>query len=235
MVAKKHATGARRRPNLRRRKLVRSQGPLGGFYITRRVPTFKCDSIVAGNMVTTSPTGLLTLGSPQAAQSGGINCYDVPFSMSFQLNQLDTYLDITNICDKYRILSARVKFFTSNVALGAGAGLIMPYIEYVKDSDDNSVPTASTISQKMGVRTVGFNQRGQAAISVRPVPSQQLYVPGGVAYAIPNRSPYVDSNSPDTPHYAIKGIFRSVFLPGGASGAVIGVDVQMTVHAKGLQ
>jgi len=208
----------------------------GGFKITRRVPTFGIQGspTAAGTILSTNP--MLITGTPTLAASGGANMYDVPFSVEFRLNQLDAYTDITAIADKYRIVSAALRLCTSNIALGAGAGLVMPWVQYITDHDDSNVPTNTIISQKMGVRTRGFNTRGQLSIYCKPLPSVQIYGAGGaVAFSVPRKSPYLDCTNADVPHFALKGILRNVFLPGTASVANFAAEVVMTVHAKGLQ
>jgi len=236
-AAARKPIGRRRRPALRRKWNVRRKAPSkGGFYIKRRIPAYGLQgSTTLGATITSTNTSSFILGTPVASASGGTSLWDVPFSMQFQLNQLDTSTDITNIADKYRLVNAIVKLTTSNIALGAGAGLVMPWVEYVADADDATAPSVSIISQKMGVRTTGFNQRGQVSMYVKPVPSALIYNGVTSAYAVPRRSPYIDCSNPDVPHYGIKGVLRSVFLPGTASCANFAVDVQMCVHAKDLQ
>jgi len=226
-----------RRKRLARRPLRLRRAPsTGGFYIKRRMAYFAVQgSTTVSGLASSTNTSVLSLGTISAAQSGGPNLFDIPFSMQFSLNQLDSASDITNIADKYRIVNALVKLTTSNVALGAGAGLVMPHVEYIVDHDDASTPSISQITQKMGVRNVGFNQRGQLAFYCKPKPTFQVYNGVSTAYSIPARSPYLDCNNSDVPHYGIKGILRSVFLPGATNCANIGVDIQMTVHAKDLQ
>lgn len=231
-ASKRKPTGARRRPALRRRQYVRT----GGFYIKRRVPLFALNGSTAfAGVCSSSNTNILTLGTPVVAQSGGANLWDVPFSMQFALNQLDTSADITNLADRYRIVNAIIRVMTSNVALGAGAGLIMPFIEFIADHDDADVPTVSTLTQKMGVRTIGFNQRGMLSMYVKPLPAVALYNGASTAYGVPRRSPYINSSNNAVPHYGIKGVFRSVFLSGTTSCANFGIDVQLCVHARDLQ
>jgi len=236
-MKKKYAPKARlvRRKKLARRRYRRAPST-GGFYIKRRMAYFgvQGSTSVAG-LVSSTNTTTLTLGSASAAQSGGTNLYDIPFSMTFQLNQLDGVTDITNIADRYRIVNALVKLTTSNIALGAGAGLVMPHVEYVIDHDDAAVPSISALSQKMGVRNRGFNARGQLSLYVKPLPATQIYNGVSTAYGVPRKSPYINCTYSDVPHYGIKGILRSVFLSGNTSTANIGVDVMLTVHAKDLQ
>lgn len=158
--------------------------------------------------------------------------YDVPFSMTFYLNQLDTSSDITNIADKYRIVSAMVKLCTQNIG---STGFAPPWVEYVVDRDDNTVPTISQLTQKMGVRTLGFNQRGQATMYAKPVPAPEVYNGVSSGYIVPRRSPYINCTYDGVPHYGIKGVFRNLLLNGAGSAGNIRADVQLTVHAKDLQ
>lgn len=239
---KSKATGARRRPGLRRRWQTRNPRR-GGFYIKRKMEMFglRGSTTVAGAIVNSAPTPLgnvFLLGTPVASASGGPNLWDVPFTCQFSLNQAISFGEITNIADKYRLVTAKINVMTSNVALGAGAGLVMPFIEYVIDRDDAGALTIPAFRQKMGIVTKGFNQKGQLSMYVKPVPAAALYDDSGagaVGYAVPRSSPYIDCNQPAVPHYGIKGVIRSVFLPGTANAASFAVDAELTIHAKDLQ
>lgn len=237
---KKKASGARRRPGLRRKWRTRNPRR-GGFYIKRKMEMFglRGSTTSAGVIVNSAPSPLgnvFLLGAPVAAASGGTNLFDVPFSCQFSLNQAISYGEITNIADKYRLVTAKINVMTSNVALGAGAGLVMPFIEYVVDRDDAGAVTIPAFRQKQGIVTKGFNQKGQLSMYVKPVPAGLLYNDETtVAYDVPRRSPYIDCNSAGVPHYGIKGVIRSVFLPGTANTANFAIDAELTIHAKDLQ
>lgn len=217
---------------------LRKAPSTGGFYIKRRIPMFNiaASQTVAGS-ITQSSGGVLSLGTPVAAASGIGNMYDVPFGITLQLNQLDTYADLVNICDKYRIVNALIKFCATNTGPIQYGTFPMPYIEYVVDHDDGNAPTVSVLTQKMGVRNVGFNQRGQLSMYYKPLPSPAVYGSGVTVWAIvPSKSPYLNSANYDVPHYGIKGVIRNVFAAGTSTTASnFTVDISLTVHCKDLQ
>lgn len=226
----------RRKPAYRRKRVYRRRRrvpKLGGFIIRRRIPTFGItgNQLVAGSM-SSGNTTVLDLGTPQAAAGGAGNFYDVPFAITFYLNQLDTSSDITNIADKYRIISAMVKLCGHNIG---STGFSMPWVEYVADHDDNSVPSLSQLTQKMGVRNVGFNQQGQLTMRCKPLPAPSVYNGVSTAYAVPRRSMFINSSYDGVPHYSLKGILRNVYLNGSGAATNFTVDIQLTVHAKDLQ
>lgn len=222
-----------RRRWARRPLRIKRAPSTGGFYVKRRCPAFGIvgSQSVAG-LVTSGNNALFALGTPVAAASGAANVYDVPFAMTFYLNQLDGYTDITNIADKYRIVNAYIKLVTQNQA---GSGFTMPWIEWITDHDDSSTPSISQVTQKMGVRTTGFNQRGQLGIFTKPLPAVNVYNGVSAAYLVPRRSPYINTEYSGVPHYAVKGVLRGLFLSGNAYATNMAVDVRLTVHAKDLQ
>lgn len=236
MVWKRKRSGAPKRRLIRRKRLARRprRAPsTGGFYIRRRIPAFAVyGSTSIPSVATSANTTVMAIGTPVASASGAPNYFDIPFAMTFYLNQLDTSSDITNIADKYRIVNALIKFCSINVG---STGFSMPWVEYVADHDDNSVPTISQLTQKMGVRTTGFNQRGQLTLKVHPVPALSAYNGVSSAYVVPKRSPYLNSTYDGVPHYAVKGILRNWYLGGSTSATNMAVDIQLLVHAKDLQ
>lgn len=210
------------------------RGPkTGGFLIRRRVPAFGIQGNNAVANAIASTNTMLTLGATSAAASGGSNLYDIPFSMEFRLFNLDTYTDVTGIADRYKILKAVVRLQTCNAIAN---GQLIPWVEYIEDHDDAGVPSISGLTQKMGVKTAGFNQRGQLSITCRPRPAVPMY--DGVAnlsYLVPSTAPYINTAYPSIPHYAIKGVLRSVYLPGNVYASQFAVDVEMTVSCRDLQ
>lgn len=219
-----------------RRKAVKGKG-LGGFKVVRRIPAFALtpSQIAAGTIGTTNST-VLKLGAVVPAQSLAVNYYDVPFSLEMHLSDIDTFADITSICDKYRIGAAALNIITNPGSYFGGAAL--PYLQFVADYDDSTPPTASVLNQKMGLKTRTFNSTGMTKISLKPTPiTTVLNATGGNLSAIsPRVSPYLNSTAPDIPHYGLKGIIRNVYLP-GTSAAVqnIAFDISLSVYARDLQ
>lgn len=176
----------------------------------------------------------MKLGTAVASATGQTGFYDVPFSMEFRLDQLDTYTDITSIADKYKLTSANVRICGPNTVSIQSAPL--PYIEYVREEDDSVAPSVGDLNQKMGLRTTGFNQRGQCNMRFRPVPSGLLYNGGASsALAVPIRAPYINCSNPAVPHYAVKGVIRGFQANGSGTPSAFTVAVTLGVSVRDLQ
>lgn len=190
----------------------------GGFIINRRGITnvVTCSGLAtirvrdqAGNI-----PDMLYFGTPTKSYPAGVNdgLYDVPFAMQFQLTDVVAYSDLTNIADRFKILKVKIEVHGVNTTgvIGSLTYAGMPWIEYVHDYDNSATPTSiSEFSEKMGIKTLGFNQRGSCTLTVRPRCTN--YSIGGYAI-IPNGQQWIDCSSPQQPHYAIKGLLRNVPL-----------------------
>lgn len=191
-------------------------------------------------MTLNDPTGTcLSLGTPVLI-TGTANCYDIPFAMKFRLDQLMNSNDITNISDQYKINSVKVKVHVngqSTYYLG-NAGSVQPWIEYIQDYDDATVPTLAQIREKMGVRTKYFSGVSQAVtMGVRPRIADVVFGSGvSNAYAINKRAQFLDCNYPNVEHYGLKGVLHNVQLPGTSNvSSLFDWDVTQYVTASRLQ
>lgn len=235
----------RRRAGVYRRKRIarRGWGPQGGLYVTRKLPLMAVSSTAAGTVAVADPTTTcLSVGVPSLSTGFSNNVYDIPFTLKFQLNQLSESGDITSICDQYKILAAYVRLFynNSNNAYGAAAAAgnltSMPFVQYVTDHDDGTLPTMTRLRSKMGVKLSTFkNNSSYIGMKVRPKPSLEVYS-SGTAYVVPSRAPYIDTTDDDVPHYAIKGFLCQVPLLDTDQGtAAFTFDVALSVACKGIQ
>lgn len=228
---------ATRRPRYYRRRAMRRSGPKGSMFIVRKVkPLHTSNSLgVIGSYVVQEANNTLTLGIP-IAQTGGTGIYDVPFSLQFQLDELQSSVELTSLFDNYRIVSAKVKVQTTYTTAN-NVTTPQPYIDYVQDHDDAGVPTVSAMREKMGVRTKYFSStRPSITMGVRPVPAGQLY--NGIAtagYATPKRSPFINMSTTSVPHYGIKGIIRNLYLPAQVNSSFLTWDVSLGVVCKDIQ
>jgi len=208
---------------------------LGQFKITRLMPAFGITKGATAGLITSGNTSVLSFGTPVLSVNGITAFYDVPFSMVFRLDQLTAYTDITQICDRYKLLRATVTIHGGNTAAAVGSN--MPWIEYVTDGDDDSPPTISAFREKMGIRNKGFNQQGKLTFSVPALRLASSVYSGGVtsAYINPVKSLWVDAAYPAVPHYGVKGVLRAVYLDGSNNSNQMIVDVKLSVHAADLQ
>lgn len=237
---------ARRKAGVYRRKRIARLNPFGrqgGFYITRKLPLMAVSSTAAQTVALADPTGsCITLGTPVLSTGFSNDVFDIPFTLRFQLDQLSQSGDLTSIGDQYKLLKAYLRLYynNSNNAFGAGAGAgkltSMPFIQYITDEDDATLPTQERLRAKMGVGLKTFkNNSSYIGITCRPKASMEVYAGGTTAYA-PLPSPWIDMTDADVPHYAIKGILCQVPLLDTAEGtAVFTFDVALAVAVKGLQ
>jgi len=191
--------------------------PKGGFTIKRKAIPALVECTGTGGIQAINTAGgastSLVFGTPvESYSSNSLNrVYDVPFAMTFALDQLFGYTDLTSISDRYRIANVQIKLHGYNVSQVNGAVNYAPsmFVEYVSDFDDNTVPSFAEFSEKMGTRSKGFNQQGMLTLNVRPrVPMMT----GESHVAIPPRSVFIDCASPSQEHYGIKGLLRNVSL-----------------------
>lgn len=221
-------------PARRMRRRVPRALNQGGFSVTRQcTPIFISNSSVAGvtQQSPASGTCALTLGTPVTNPliSGH---YDVPFTMDFNLSQINGFTDFTNIADRYKITKVDVKILYNANAVAGSAALgtfpsMLPIINWIPDHDDNGVQTAIQLREKMGLRSRTCGDGKFVKFSVRPVPANVLAP--GTAYAVPTKSQWVNSSYTTVPHYGIKGYFQNWSLQ-TASSAVSCFTFELKYH-----
>lgn len=230
-----------RRRALRRR--IARPPKTGGFVITRKLSMINIQSGaggVAGNPFLNDPTGsCLTLGT--ASSSTMSNAYDIPFSMKFRLDQLMNSNELTALADRYRIISVLVKVHYNNAAqpiatTSTGSAGVLPWIEYIQDHDDASVPTLALLREKMGSKSKYFSaSKPTIKMGVRPLPAATVFNNGITsAYSVPKRSPYINTAYPSVEHYGIKGVLHSCWLPTSVVG-MFEFDVSVKLALKDIQ
>lgn len=244
-------SGRRRRPLMavRRRRVPRRRlgavprGPRnGGFMVVRKLPIITLQSGaagLAGNIFLSDPTSsCLSLATPVATTVA--NTFDVPFSMKFRLDQLINVAELTNLADKYRIISVYIKLHYNNGASPTGTTTgptgSLPWIEYIQDRDDANLPTLNVMREKMGVKRKYFsNSRPVLGMACYPVPATEVFQNGiTTAYTVPSRAPYVNSTYPGVEHYGIKGVFHKLWLPSTVN-SLIDIDIGFKVALKDIQ
>lgn len=233
----------RRRPGarrpLRRYKRVRRHNT-GFLSIVRKASQITTYSTagVAGAITKNDPTGTcLNLGTPVYI-AGTDNCYDIPFSMSFRLSQLMNSGDITTLADAYKIVSALVKIHANWNFVGGLQTSAVPWVEYIQDHDDATVPAISDLREKMGTKNKYFNaSKPTILMGVRPKFADSIFNNGvTTAYAVGNKREWINSTYGGVEHYGIKGVLHNVQLPGsGSGGTLFNWDVSLKVVAKDFQ
>ena len=192
-------------------------------------------------VTTLSPTACITLGTATAHPVFGNN-FIVPFSMQFSLDQLAQYTDISNFCDRYKIVDVMVKFqFNSDSITGYSTSTqnqpnIVPSVVWVQDYDDANTLTAVEVNAKMGVRRKALNNGSFHSIRVKPRIAASAYNGLSTAYTVPKGSQWINTAYPQVPHYGIKGYVENMYLGGITGGAsCITVDLTYKVMLKDFQ
>lgn len=237
--------GRARRPRVYRRKragrrsVLYNRSKTGIIKITRKMPEVVIKSTsLAGTANLVDPSNIAVLSTGTAVLSvGSANSYDIPFSMTFKLNQLINHTDITGLCDRYKIVQAYTRIYYNKSQAQAGAAAGMPYVEFITDHDDSSVSSVSNLREKMGVKLKTFkNASSYIGMKCLPKPSRELYRPLVTAYEVPAKAPFINSSYPDVEHYGIKGVLHNVYLGANTDGLeCFKFDVSLSVIGKDFQ
>lgn len=156
MVARKRRVN--RRPLLRLSRPLRST--VKNVYRFKRQGQTSFISWVysATNGITVNTSGLFQKGAPitsTLSSIGGLPAYyDVGLSQWFQLSDVATPSDFTNLYDRYRITGVKLEItYLDNTAAVNGLS-VFPMLNYAIDYDDNNVPTSEGyMQQKQDVKT----------------------------------------------------------------------------------
>lgn len=221
------------------KRVVKFAPNKGFFKIARKLPEiYVRNTSVAGTIQNNDPTTTcVQLGTPIADSVTGT--YSVPFSMTFRLDQLINYTDISNIADQYKISYVVIRCTYQSTQSGVGSLSIMPNLQWIQDHDDNVLPASvNALREKMGAKfkTFGFNK--VCKIGVRPRVQDSNAGAGGVVQnaIVSNKSVWLNTLYTNTEHYGIKGILSNVNLATTATTLTsFKFDITAYVCAKDLQ
>lgn len=248
MPYRRRKIAGRRRKAPRRYAKKRTASKQGFLKIVRKLPEFWiANTAVAGtpgirSVVATAVPGTegaylgtaLTLGTPTLGMNGAT---DVPFAMSFRLDDIINSADITTLCDKYKITGVYIRIFPNFNMNSIQSVFSIPSLQYSIDYDDATPPTVQFLREKMGVKLRTFKPGNYVGINVR-LPKAMLTMLNGVGttsnVAPSNR--WLDCNVPSIPHFGLKGAIMNMDLPASASSKIsFKFDVQYTLVAKDFQ
>lgn len=129
--------------------------------------------------------------------------------LSFRLNDLEGYTELTRLYDRYVITKVVLEWiWTITTPSGAGASgpnaSLTPYINVVRDYDDNVIPDATYFreSGRNIRRRLVPNRRVRIALT--PAISQPIYKTGLTFGYGPKWKASVDCANPDIPHFGLK-------------------------------
>ena len=185
----------------------------------------------ANSLKPIQPTDLTLVGSSLGSI---VNALDWSASALFRLSDIANYSDFTEMYDAYKINSVTVELqYLSNSAAVNGSGILPTFYMYWDQDDAIPPPTLKNILGKSGVKkwqpssnrlTKKFKfvpicaNVAQDAASLQPV-------------IVPNKSQWIDCQSPNVPHYAFK-MFTQDWLTPGASNIVNVVRVHYTYNVS---
>lgn len=228
-----------------KKRLRYRPGSKGKIIVVRKLPEIAISStatagtaLLTQNLTPGAPV-CVTLGTPtlSVGSSGTSTSYDIPFSLQFALSQIINHTDITNLCDKYRIAGAYVRFYYNHTGSSGNSTAPFPYMQYITDHDDSNVPTIAQLREKMGLKFSTFqNQSSYIGMKCRPVPTGLVYSSAlASGYTVPKYAPFLDCATDGVPHYSIKGVISNFNLPASAGIEVMKVDVALKIVAKDIQ
>lgn len=242
----------RRKSMSRTRKVLRRYRPprSGGMNITRNTLTYYiAPGPTLGTPLQAGGATLWTLGG--ATASGGLvaGLYDLPFSKAFQLNDCVASGDLQALFDAYMIskvvIYASITTMASTGAPGAGASmnaismLSNPTLYYYNDYDDNIVPSASDVRERMGVRSKQLIPGRKVRITCRPRSDVPIYNASGVLVGagIGKAKSWLDIASSNIPHYGVKGCLANMDLRpnAGTPGYQVTFDTKYFLKLKDVR
>lgn len=178
-----------------------------------------------GNSSTNSVFGSMyfSLSGVQLNYSAGSPCFS-----QAGFKSMPSYTEFTNLYDKYSIRKVVIKWRPrANVTQGLGNSYVNSlYYNIVKDYDDD----ATTFSQDdlLQRQNVKYKSVLRNSTTILVPAANQVFYNSTLTVGYGQRfKPWIDSSSPDIPHYGIK-----FFAPGTASSSDVGfkMDISVTIY-----
>lgn len=231
----------------RRGNIYKGAGKMG--LKRKTIPFVIKNSAVAGAAVVTGYAGgpvpsssILQLGTITQDTNYSQNVYNVPFSMSFKLEDVINYSELTALFDMYRIRGVAIKLkYNGNAFDGSnstGRAQNQPVIKWIADYDDDTAPSSiNGFLDNMGVKTVLLNENRYSKMFIRPKVAPRVYQTAlADGFAIGKRNQWLNSVSSGVPHYGIKGYIEGLPLGTVASlSSVLQFDTTFYMELKDVQ
>jgi len=232
-----------RKKRLPTRKTVRKPRMLktptqGLFAIQRKIPYSNIFCNGAGTISQSGAAGTLFFNTPELV-AGTTRVYNIPFTMCFRLDSLQSSSDVIAIADQYKMPKVAItfKFNVSSNSPYNASGCI-PYIQYYIDNDDRSIPTVAGFRTRMGVKSVYPGQSGRPSrtIIVYPKVADVIYSSTASltnAYG-QSKSQWIDTANPNVEHYGLKGCLMNMNLDTATQPNLIDYDITASLLFRGL-
>lgn len=235
-----------RRAKARRNPMRRSKfAGKGVINIKRKMPLISLNNVNNGGTgvvvydVPSTSVACLTAGTPVLQPQGVL--YDVPFSLQFAINQAINYTEITNLCDQYKLKYIKVLASYSTTNYNSGFNGAMPFLEWIVDTDDASVPFNFNIREKTGTRISHFGMNRPAKCFFKPKVAVEVYKDSVTSSGYAQGSPWINSTNVNVIYYGIKGVLHNMDLRAGSQTTLNGVfselkfDITQYIAGKDLQ
>lgn len=184
-------------------------------------------------MASTAPN-IYTLGIPTMVPGSDGTLYDVPFVVKFQLQDVANYNELINLFDNYRIRNVMVKLSFNGTSTYL-AGSPVTEVQYITDTDDDTMPALTSWSQRMGVKSKTFGSKNTVYMGVNPLASSYAVSSLGLSSGVQVPcSTWLDTVHPNLQHFGIKGVFRNCWLPQVVENFIIRAELTYDIELKSI-
>lgn len=161
------------------------------------------------------------------------NTFDFGVATAFRLSDIYHFIQFSTSFDAYRINSVTCicEYLHNTFQAQDNSSFISgptPTMYYYPDQDDAIVPTAlDQVVAKQGVKMVQFGRKGQTIYKFKIKPrtstmmagSQNTAAPTAIGTTINRPGVWLNCQTPDVPHFAMKWYMTDVYLPPSGAGA----------------
>lgn len=158
------------------------------------------------------------LSTPVGSGTLFANTYDFGFATAFKLSDITNYQLYTALYDAYKITAIDLEVtYLANMQGASGKGTL-PTLYLYNDQDSADVPTLlSDIQGKTGLRSLELGNKATTTFRHRIKPfTSTLQNAGnslGYGYQISKANQWIDCNSANVWHYALKGYITDLYVP----------------------
>lgn len=220
---------ARKTSKPRRRMMRRTRRPgLRNIYKFKRQAgtsfvTWKYD---ATNGIVVNTQGLIAKGavtSSTLSTVGGLTgYYDVGLAQWFQLSDVPSATDFTNLYDRYKITGVKLQITYLDNSAAVNGLSVFPVLNYAIDYDDNSVPSSeSQMQEKQDTKTKVLIANKPINIFVKyPRYQAAALNNAGTFDAAALSKGYINCTYPTVKHSGVKFWISSIYSNAGSQCAI---------------
>lgn len=152
---------------------------------------------------------------------------DLADSNYFTFDKIVNYADLASNYDRYQIKGVQLKFtWSPSVVKKDGVNQIVgsndqyaPHIRWHVDYDDSGVPSWAVLGADARTKTARILPYKPVSIFIKPKVLVQMYKTALSTGYGPRRSPAIDTNDANVPHYGLKYAIRYPNLDAGEANA----------------